>query len=177
MEGLLKMKNKKFFIFVVIPVIVISIIISIRIIYINSKFNNITSLLNERDDITVYNDINLEISDYIIYTGEALNKNNNDDLEDIVDEYDILFDVTLNNYSNDTKKFNAVATGITYGENSGGNVNPYLFQYFNPDTKGIITLEPNESKTITLAFPYNEYNDSIIYIVSLYPEKIKIRLR
>lgn len=150
---------------------------SARIATVNSRLNTIVSKIEESNETFEYNGIKMCISNYKIYNGEELNKLYNNELEDVVDDNDILFNISLENTSNDIKQYNAVSSGIMYGYNSGGNVNPYLYQYFNQDSDGILELKSGEKKTITLAFPYEEYNSEIMYIVSLYPENIRIRLR
>jgi len=151
--------------------------VSARIVTVNSILNTTVSEIKESNETLEYNGIKMCISNYKIYNGEELNKLYDNELEDVVDNYDILFNISLENTSNDIKQYNAVSSGIMYGYNSGGNVNPYLYQYFNQNSDGILELKSGEKKTITLAFPYEEYNSEIMYIVSLYPENIRIRLR
>lgn len=162
----------------IISALVLIIIVSARIVYINSVNYKISSkkVANATDKIE-YNGIDISVSEYKIYSGEELNNLYNNELTDIVDKFDILFNVTLTNHTDNIQQFNAIASGIMYGYNSGGNANPYLYQFFNPNTKGIIELQSNESKNITLAFPYEEYEDSIDYIISLYPDNIRVKLR
>ena len=118
----------------------------------------------------------MKLSEYKVYRGEELNSMYNNELTGIVDENDILFNLTITNKSNEKKNYNASASGLMYGYESGGNVNPYLYKYFNPEHQGIVQLNPNETCTITLAFPCVTDCSNIKYIVSLYPENIKVKL-
>lgn len=151
--------------------------ISARIVAVNSSLNTTVSKIEESNKTFECNGIRMCISNHKIYDGEELNKLYDNELEDVVDNYDILFNISLENTSHDIKQYNAVSSGIMYGYNSGGSVNPYLYQYFNQDSDGILVLKSGEKRTITLAFPYEEYNSEIMYVVSLYPENIRIRLR
>ena len=173
------MMNKKVKSFTgIILISAVFILIAIRIIYVNKIIYSVSSHREYNiGDSFEYNGMQMQLSDYRIYKGEELNLQYNNELSGIVDEYDILFNLTIKNISDTKKQYNASATGIMYGYESGGNTNPYLYKYFNPDIKGIVTLEKDESKTITLVFPTNIDNENIEYVVSLYPENIKVKLK
>lgn len=164
---------------IVISLVLVSfVLISIRVIFVNKKaYSVLQPKLYRIGDIFEYDGMQMQLSDYKIYKGEELNSQYNNELSDIIDEYDILFNLTITNVSNTVKQYNASASGMMYGYESGGNVNPYLYQYFNPNTKGIISLEKDESKTVTLAFPIDVSNENIEYVVSLYPENIRVKLK
>ena len=120
--------------------------VSARIVTVNSILNTTVSEIKESNETLEYNGIKMCISNYKIYNGEELNKLYDNELEDVVDNYDILFNISLENTSNDIKQYNAVSSGIMYGYNSGGNVNPYLYQYFNQNSDGILELKSGEKK-------------------------------
>lgn len=176
MGGLSLMTKKAKFLFSFILIV----LIIIRIIYINTILYNIPLKRNySTENSFEYNEMIYNISNYKIYTGEELNQLYNNDLKDIVDDYDIIFNITITNATNKVKKFNASATGIMYDCESGGNANPYLYKYFNENLSGILEILPNETITVTLSFPYPNISDNINniqYIISLYPEKIFVKL-
>lgn len=162
----------------IILMLALFVFVSIRIAYVNKTLYSVSPHREYNiGDSFEYNGLQMQLSDYRIYKGEELNSQYNNELSDIVDEYDILFNLTITNVSTTKKQYNASASGMMYGYESGGNVNPYLYQYFNPKAKGIVELERDESKTITLAFPIDISNENIEYIVSLYPENIRVKLK
>ena len=157
--------------------ILMGVSITTRIASLNMNFDDLYTNISECTDDIDYSGIKISTTEYKIYKGEELNKLYDNQLDDMVDNYDLLFNITLENMTGEIKQYNAASSGIMYGYNSGGNTNPYLYQYFNQNTSGIVELNPGEVKTITLAFHYEECNSNIVYIVSLYPENIQIKLR
>lgn len=162
----------------IVLALVLFVLIAIRIVYVNKTIYSVSPQKKYKiSDNFEYDGMQMQLSDYRIYKGEELSSQYNNDLSDIVDEYDILFNLTITNVSNTTKQYNASASGMMYGYESGGSANPYLYQYFNPNTKGIVALEKDESRTITLAFPIDISSENIEYVVSLYPENIRVKLK
>lgn len=174
------MKNRKRIIAILSVFILLIGILCGRIYYVN----NVEYHIPEREvyhigDVISYNGLEVTVSDYKLYSGEELNDAYNNQIEDSVDEFDLLFNLTIKNTSNETKSFNSVATGMMYGNKYGGNVNPNLFPFFNPSTSGVIELEPETTKTVTLIFPYEAdvLCDSSRYIFALYPRNISVMLK
>lgn len=162
-------------IFIIVIIIILTVI---QIIYINKTVYSIpTKIQYKIGDDFEYDGMLIKVSDYKIYRGEELNSKYNNELTGMVDEKDILFNLTITNISDTNKSYNASGSGIMYGHESGGNVNPFLFQYFNPNKKGIITLAEGECETVTLAFPIDDNDENIEYIISLYPENIRVKIR
>lgn len=162
-------------IFIIVIIIVLAVI---QIIYINKTVYSIpTKIQYKIGDDFEYDGMLIKVSDYKIYRGEELNSKYNNELTGMVDEKDILFNLTITNISDTNKSYNASGSGIMYGYESGGNVNPFLFQYFNPNKKGIVTLAEGECETVTLAFPIDDNDENIEYIISLYPENIRVKIR
>lgn len=159
-------------------VVILAVLIVIRIVYVNTVSYSISVReVYNIDEEFEYNGMLMKLSEYKVYSGEELDSLYDDELTDIVDGYDILFNLTITNISDENTQFNVSGSGMMYGYESGGNVNPYLFQYFNPNTRGIIELVPSETKTVTLAFPIEFDTKEIEYIVSLYPENVRVKMK
>ena len=73
--------------------------ISARIVAVNSSLNTTVSKIEESNKTFECNGIRMCISNYKIYDGEELNKLYDNELEDVVDNYDILFNISLENTS------------------------------------------------------------------------------
>lgn len=177
------MKNRKRIIEILSVFILLIGVLCGRIYYVN----NVEYHIPEREvyhigDVISYNGLEVTVCDYKIYSAEELNaaydNQTESDANDFSDDFDLVFNLTIKNTSSETKSFNAVATGMMYGNKYGGNVNPYLYSYFNPNTPGTLELEPETTKTVTLIFPYEAdiLCDSSRYIFSLYPRNISVML-
>ncbi|MCD8219943.1 MAG: hypothetical protein LUC50_06380 [Ruminococcus sp.] len=96
-----------------------------------------------------------------------------DEIKDYVDEQDLLFNLEIENTTEDVQTLDLSSTCIQYDSISGGGLNPYLFFYFNENASASMTLDANEAKTVTMIFPYFECHSASL-IFSLYPENVKL---
>ncbi len=178
MGGLQIMKHKTKPIVIIILTAITALLITFRIIYVNNTLYSIPEryIYAVNEEFECYG-MSMSLSDYKIYSGEKLNNIYNNELEGMTDDNDIMFNLTIKNTSDKIKSYNAIASGIMYGYKSGGSANPYLYQYFNPKIPGIIEIAPNESVTVTLAFPCDKNETTIEYVASLYPENVRVKLR
>ena len=75
---------------IVISLVLVSfVLISIRVIFVNKKaYSVLQPKLYRIGDIFEYDGMQMQLSDYKIYKGEELNSQYNNELSDIIDEYD-----------------------------------------------------------------------------------------
>ncbi len=170
------MKNKVLILFVTAIFIGA---VAYRIYFVNHiSYHNPERELYNIGDTILYNGLEISVSGYSIYSGDEFNAAYEGQFDFDADQYDLLFDVSLKNPTDEAVSFNAVQTGMMYDNKYGGMVNPLLYQFFNPDTPGTLEIAPNSERTVTLAFPYESDTlaENSRFIISLYPRKISVLL-
>ncbi len=163
---------------IIIGLIVLAVVLC-RIIYVNT-------VLFETPQDTIYsihqqipwNGLQVKVTDYLVYNREEIIALYQDEeLRGIADPQDIFIELAIENVSDVTRKVNLTGCGMMYGYKYGGNANPYLYGYLNNEHPGLLELEAGETVLITLPFPYESENENPTFILSLYPEKVKIVLK
>ncbi len=146
----------------------------IRVVYVNTVKYQITERVVYRPQETFsFHNLQITSSEYGIYSGEELSAMYDDEIKDYVDEQDLLFNLEIENTTGEVQTLDLSSTCIQYDSVSGGGLNPYLFSYFNENASASMTLDANETKTVTMIFPYFECRSASL-IFSLYPENVKL---
>lgn len=122
------------------------------------------------------NGCEVTVLDYHIYSRDELDTIYQNCDSAYEDKNDLFINISIINNSDQAKKVNALGSGMMYGYNYGGNPNPELYNILNKDASEIITLDSGEKMNITLAFPCESEVSDAVLVLSLYPQKINVRL-
>lgn len=162
-----------FLIGITLSVVLVALFV-IRVIYVNTvKYQVTVREVYQLQETFLFHNLQITSSEYGIYSGEELSAMYHDEIKDYVDDQDILFNLEIQNTTEEPQTLDLSSTCIQYDSVSGGGLNPYLFPYFNNNESAYVTIDAGETKVVTMVFPYFEC-DTASLIFSLYPENIKL---
>ncbi|MBO5383324.1 MAG: hypothetical protein J6A30_03395 [Ruminococcus sp.] len=154
--------------------IVLILLFVMRVLYVNNIQYSITGrVVHQLQETFSFHNIQITASEYRIYSGEELSAMYDNQIKDYVDEKDLLFNLNLQNTTDEVQKLDLSSVCIQYDSISGGGLNPYLFPFFNNNESAYIVVDPGETKTVTMIFPYTAC-DTASLIFSLYPNNVRL---
>lgn len=160
---------------------VIAIAFTARVIYVNAVEYRITEkAVYQTDETFTLDELEITCTYDGIYSSDELIKIYGEEILSYSDEADLMLTLDITNGTDETKTIDLSSFRMQYSYISGGGINPYLFGYLNSGTGSRLTVEPSETVSVILSFPYDwdAFEDEKPYdlVLSLYPENIRARI-
>ena len=157
-------------------VVVLVTLVTFRIYYVN-KIEYTDTVLTQKNIGQTVNDesVNITVQSVDFYDRKRLKSNYK-----VGDEEDshIIVTCRFSNKSDREQWMNLSKVTLEIGTESGGCMNPYVFQTLNGRCTSDLILSPGESRIVYMPYPMEkeEMKEKIYAVFSLYPEKIRISL-
>ncbi len=160
---------------------VIAIVFTARVIYVNAiEYHFTEKAVYQSGETFTLNDLELTCTYDGIYSSEELTKLYGEEILSCCDESDLILTLEITNPTGEEKTLDLSSFCMQYAYTSGGGINPYLFAYLNPGIGSKCTIDPAETLTVLLPYPYdwdtNGKEKPYDLVLSLYPENVRARV-
>ena len=169
--------SKRSFLFIFFSLIFIAFIV--RLYYVNKvEYTIPTKQICNVGDVVNCNGLEITVTKAEYMDEKDIETSFGKDVSQQIQGSCIIIYLSLSNSTLESKKFNVPATGIMYGNNFGGNSNPYFYQMVNTNATEIEDIQTGQSKDYILAFGTQETKipNQTMFICSLYPQNISYLL-